>query len=150
MGRIVDNIGEMAGSIITNARAGGKAAANGIDSFADEIAEKVSGNIIKGRMAKAIGAGTEGMLLGSAAGGVIGGISGAIDEDESFIGGYAKGMLIGGGLGLTGGAASGAIHNNAHLISNGVNDARAVASQIAKWTAKQGDGISESMASAQL
>lgn len=103
-----------------------------------------------GRISNAIGTGVEGMAIGAGSGMVVGGISGAISDDESVIGGAAKGAAGGALFGLAGGVASGAIHNSPGLFTNAVGDYEAVAGKISKWKAKMGDGISDSLNSAML
>ena len=73
---------------------------------------------------------------------VLGGISGGIDEDETFIGGALKGGLIGAAGGFTVGGASGFAHNNSSLLDNALFDANKVSKRISKWKVGMGDGIS--------
>lgn len=105
------------------------------------IAEKFANEDNAIRLGNAIGAGTEGLLVGSAGGAVIGGIAGGVNEDETFIGGAVKGALVGGALGGIGGGIGGAIHNNAGLMENISNDAISISNRISKWAV----GIKDSM-----
>jgi hypothetical protein len=131
-----------------------------VDGIAESVSEfarkKINSsakeNLVKnsGRISNAIGTGVEGMAIGAGSGMVVGGISGAISDDESVIGGAAKGAAGGALFGLAGGVASGAIHNSPGLFTNAIGDYEAVAGKISKWKTKMGDGISDSLNSAML
>ena len=93
------------------------------------------------RAGNAVGGGAEGLLFGAAGGAVIGGVSGGIDEDESFLGGMGKGALLGGGVGFAAGATSAYVHNNSGLLSNAFDDSSAVAARIATLKGSLGESI---------
>lgn len=144
-------LGALDGSIgkTVSEKAGRKIYSKAADILSDEAVQgtsrKIAQNLVNGgnsfRLGNAIGAGTEGLLVGSAGGAVIGGIAGGVDEDDTFLGGAVKGALIGGSLGGIGGGIGGAIHNNAGLMENISNDAISISNHISKWAV----GIKDSM-----
>lgn len=154
-GNVADAVGAGLGTLdgyigkTVSEKAGRKIYSKAADILSDEAVQgtsrKIAQNLVNGgnsfRLGNAIGAGTEGLLVGSAGGAVIGGIAGGVDEDETFIGGAVKGALVGGALGGIGGGIGGAIHNNAGLMENISNDAISVSKRILKW----GVGVKDSM-----
>lgn len=164
------NIGKFAAKIANGVEVANTFNSTAMDMAGDTIAKKASSKIAKisgdvlfdesiqgagrkmaygindnaSRIGEAIGGGVEGMILGASTGATIGGISGAIDEDETFLGGAAKGAFGGAAFGGVAGATSGALHKNAGLFANTGNDIKnikAVASKISKWGARDGNGI---------
>ena len=139
-----------------------------VEGFTGEIGDKATGKIVKvtsnalanesvsgtkrkiaqavndnaDRIGNAIGSGTQGAIIGATGGMVLGGISGGVNEDETFIGGALKGGLIGAAGGFTIGGASGFAHNNSSLLDNALFDANKVSKRISKWKVGMGDGIS--------
>ena len=93
------------------------------------------------RLGKAIGGGTEGLLIGAASGAVVGGVSGGINKDETFLGGMGKGALTGAGVGFAAGATSAYVHNNSGLLTNLFDDSSAVAARIATLKGSAGESI---------
>lgn len=144
-------LGTLDGSIgkTVSESVGKKIYSKAADILSDESVQGTSRKIAQGlvnggnsfRLGNAIGAGTEGLLVGSAGGAVVGGIAGGVDEDDTFIGGAVKGALLGGALGGIGGGIGGAIHNNAGLMENISNDAISISKRISEWAV----GIKDSM-----
>jgi hypothetical protein len=164
------NIGKFAAKIANGVDVANTFTGTAMDMTGDIVAEKashgirkLSGNVLfnenvqgvgrkiafgindsANRIGKGIGGGAEGMIIGASTGATIGGISGAIDEDETFLEGAAKGALGGAALGGAVGTTSGALHKNAGLFANtgdDIKNIKAVASKISKWGARDGNGI---------
>lgn len=157
-GGAVDAIGTGVGAVEGfTGRIGDKAAGKIInksgDVLFDESVQGVRRKIAQGindngaRIGKAIGGGTEGAIVGLAGGAVVGGISGGIDDDETFVGGALKGGLVGAAGGFAIGATSAFAHNSAGLLDNALYDASAVSERISKWKTGMGNGISEATTS---
>ena len=89
-------------------------------------------NRIGGATSGAIMTGTAGIGTGA----VIGGISGAVEDDESVLSGALKGAAIGGAIGTVGGGISGYAHANGNILMNAGTDYKAVAAKISKWQAE--------------
>jgi hypothetical protein len=168
---IIQKVGNAVGNAAVNVAAfgveNGTAAARVIDNYADnaskQIGETVSNQAYNalmkstggktavqfyegimansGRIGNSLGAGLEGLAVGSATGAVLGGIGGGISDNDTILGGAAKGALGGGMLGMTYGSISGAYYNNSRLFDNTSNGISKIAKKVSTWKAGQGSGV---------
>ena len=111
-----------------------------VQGFGRKAAQFANNNAV--RIGHAVGGGAEGLIVGAAGGALVGGVSGGIDKDETFLGGMGKGALAGAGIGFAASATSAYVHNSSGLLTNALNDHEVIAARIAKWKANMGDGIS--------
>lgn len=144
---------EIAGSAVIGA---GSGAAKAMDKLAGSIATGAEGKIgqIAGdgivggfgqRVARGLGTGVEGAAIGAAGGAVIGGVSGAIDNDETTLGGALKGAGAGALGGFALGGVSGFTHKSAGLFANTINDYHSVAAKMSKMKAGATNGINDAI-----
>ena len=151
-------------NIIQKVQQGAVEAGRGLTSRLDGIGHRVANEVYTGMMggvataggaktaktvAKAVGGGVEGMIAGAGGGAIVGGIYGAVDDDESVLGGAAKGAGLGAEIGVIAGGVGGILSKprTAETLNTYVQQTitgkkkKRISQNIATYKAGQGSGI---------